>query len=70
MRRVDQFVEGPLAGMKGIFTQQDGEKRAIGALSRIGFAHGDRNGRHPGAKGSKLIGYEKCGHTHPGVVPA
>lgn len=34
-----KLVEGPLAGMEGIFTQQDGEKRVIVLLELLGKAN-------------------------------
>lgn len=34
-----KFVDGPLAGMEGIFTQQDGEKRVIVLLELLGKAN-------------------------------
>ncbi|MCX7144181.1 MAG: transcription/translation regulatory transformer protein RfaH [Proteobacteria bacterium] len=34
-----KIVEGPLAGMEGVFTQQDGEKRVILLLDLLGKAN-------------------------------
>jgi transcriptional antiterminator RfaH len=34
-----KFVDGPLAGMEGVFTQQDGEKRVIVLLELLGKAN-------------------------------
>ena len=34
-----KFVDGPLAGMEGVFTEQDGEKRVIVLLELLGKAN-------------------------------
>ena len=34
-----KFVDGPLAGLEGIFAQQDGEKRVIVLLELLGKAN-------------------------------
>lgn len=34
-----KFVDGPLAGMEGVFTQQDGDKRVIVLLELLGKAN-------------------------------
>ena len=34
-----KFVDGPLVGMEGVFTQQDGDKRVIVLLNLLGKAH-------------------------------
>jgi transcription antitermination factor NusG len=34
-----KLVDGPLVGMEGVFTQQDGDKRVIVLLDLLGKAH-------------------------------